>query len=1745
MTQLSTSRYEIRRLLGEGGMGRVSLAFDTLEGREVALKQILAADASAAAFKQEFWWMTRLKHPLLVEVFDFGTDEAGRPYFTMEVVEGDRLDAQLPLAPDQVKDALKQICRALRHIHHQGLVHGDLKPENIRVTAGGALKLMDFGLMTAAGQVATVSGTPAYMAPEVIQRARVDQRADLYALGVIAYQLLTGRLPFEEAGTAALLRAHLEESALPPSRFAKGVDAQWDRLVLRLLAKEPNKRPASAAEVLEALGEAVHDEAGTLLISPFVGRDDELEAIDALVADLAARRPGRTLTFAGAAGVGKTRLLDEAAFKAQLAEAKVFRGAAGAVGGTPYEPFMQVLRQAWPELSRSESELLAIHEPALATLLPDLATGVPGHRLEPLEEKLRLQGAIAELFTAVARKHGLVLILDNWHAADALSKELLGVLQRQLADAPVLMLLATQQADIDTRALLPLTRLEVSRMMAAMLGVESVPAPFLIQIAELTAGAPAAVESLLAHLVANGKLPRQQGRWVLDALSADALPAGIADLIADRLDRLAPVSRRVLELAAVLGRAFDLALLARLLPDVAAEGLYEAVAELEIAQLLTHHAGGYQAGQAHLAEALLRGLEPARLKGLHTMVAEALEEAVDGQPGDDQAVRLAYHFLEGERPNKAVIYAFKAAQRLAELYDNAQAQSLLGRGLALMADQPDAPLTLRLDYLSLRGDLHRGAAEGELAEACYQEALPLAESQSRAEAIAHVRVGLGLLRQMGGQYEEALEQFRLAIPACRDSGIAREELRCLAAMGRVYYYAGDVARSQATYEEALARAREAADLAYVGESLGFLGVLHVSAEPVPGQASQVAKGLTYLHEAIGIKEAVGDKRGLNDSFMLLGNAQLHLGDLPGADHSFSRNQAICREIGAVEDEIFSHLNLALVATERGQHLAALAHLKRVRDLGEPRDAQFAIGLGACLEARALVSLGQLKQPLVALEDSLVRSREAENRYWELFALNYLIETLMRVGQFEAAQAMLLESLNAEAETGIHEFALQHTLAKGTLAMRQGQLEPAESALRDALSRAEAKQALVIEAQACLGLAELANLTGESREAARWADRAAEQAEAADAQGLLAEARYMQGLAAAAHGDMGVAEARFADALEAAERLNLLDLMARATHRRAVAKFPSPQAQKLLKKAQDLMVQQVDSLELPYQEAFLAAEGRYAIFMGELPAQAAATVVESGFVEDPDAARQLANAHEAIAQQRLWIDELQDGCELLMKQLDFSQAIARTTDPTFAMNHALTLALEITRAERGEVFLLEGKRLVPRAKKTTATLDRIDEDWTHYAEALELAISSGEVQYVGDTTHQRRSYGSVESPRAVMILPLADEHLRVGAMLILGHPDESGALVKREIEAVKVLASQLSASLRNIRMQSEWREKTQRLEMLYMLSSSVTSTLVMEEVLDLVVKLSLQITQADRGFLLLLDDDGELDCKAARHIDGPMDFSLGVEPYSRSICRKVLESGEAIAVEDTLDDAELRNQKSIMDLNLRTVMCVPLKVKSKHLGVLYVDSRVVVNTFTERDLDLLKSIASHASIALENAHLYHLATVDKLTNLYFRSHFEQRMKEEIQRAQRYGSSLSLLMMDIDHFKKFNDTYGHAVGDEVLRHVAGVIKTSVRQDLDIPCRYGGEEMVVLLPETDEVGAAIFAERIRKSVDEALVDTHDHKGLHVTISIGVATIPKMATTSLELMERADMALYASKRGGRNQVTVYAPGQELKPGE
>ncbi|OLS59553.1 GGDEF domain-containing protein [Pseudomonas putida] len=169
----------------------------------------------------------------------------------------------------------------------------------------------------------------------------------------------------------------------------------------------------------------------------------------------------------------------------------------------------------------------------------------------------------------------------------------------------------------------------------------------------------------------------------------------------------------------------------------------------------------------------------------------------------------------------------------------------------------------------------------------------------------------------------------------------------------------------------------------------------------------------------------------------------------------------------------------------------------------------------------------------------------------------------------------------------------------------------------------------------------------------------------------------------------------------------------------------------------------------------------------------------------------------------------------------------------------------------------------------------------------------------------------------------------------------------------------------------------------------------------------------------------------------------------------------------------------------------------------------------------------------NAQLQKLSSTDRLTGLYNRGHWEDSLKVAYARHQRHGNATSLVMFDIDHFKRINDTYGHQAGDEVIRQVAALLREYVR-DTDVAGRYGGEEFGVVLSDTDKHGAVAFAERLRKAVEELEVK---HEGLTIrfTISLGVADLGQPSDSHADLIAWADQALYASKKGGRNQVSVY----------
>jgi diguanylate cyclase (GGDEF)-like protein len=194
------------------------------------------------------------------------------------------------------------------------------------------------------------------------------------------------------------------------------------------------------------------------------------------------------------------------------------------------------------------------------------------------------------------------------------------------------------------------------------------------------------------------------------------------------------------------------------------------------------------------------------------------------------------------------------------------------------------------------------------------------------------------------------------------------------------------------------------------------------------------------------------------------------------------------------------------------------------------------------------------------------------------------------------------------------------------------------------------------------------------------------------------------------------------------------------------------------------------------------------------------------------------------------------------------------------------------------------------------------------------------------------------------------------------------------------------------------------------------------------------------------------------------------------------------------------------------------------------------TFTAAEMERLQVIGNQSSLALQNALLHEelerLSVTDRLTELYNHGYFMQHLEEEISRAQRFGHVLSLIMLDIDDFKSFNDTYGHPHGDRVLQAVSLTIRGLLRE-IDMAARYGGEEFVVVLPETDLEGALLVAERIRSGVARlsfegfGIVDD-----VHKTVSVGVATYPHHASAGTALIVAADQAMYDAKRSGKNAV-------------
>lgn len=367
-----------------------------------------------------------------------------------------------------------------------------------------------------------------------------------------------------------------------------------------------------------------------------------------------------------------------------------------------------------------------------------------------------------------------------------------------------------------------------------------------------------------------------------------------------------------------------------------------------------------------------------------------------------------------------------------------------------------------------------------------------------------------------------------------------------------------------------------------------------------------------------------------------------------------------------------------------------------------------------------------------------------------------------------------------------------------------------------------------------------------------------------------------------------------------------------------------------------------------------------------------------------------------------------------------------------------------------------------------------------------------------------------------------------------------AFSEDQARLIQAFADQVSVALENISLYEKALKAANRFEILYRLTQEINANLSQDQVCSAIHRAasSLMLTEC---FMISLLDEANREIFDIYMVDRGAPIPLERRPASQGLFARVIADGKSRRY-DTFSQNEIANTGAILlgeeddDSVTQSLLVVPLQLGSKIKGVISVQS-YLSNQYTQEDMEMLELLAGQGAIALENSRLFgevqQLAITDPLTQLFNRRRFFDLADQEFGRSQRYGRPLSVIMLDIDHFKRVNDTYGHYVGDQVLQQLAAICSKNIRA-IDILARYGGEEFVIMTPETTADEAVATCERLRHAVSmESFTTTRGP--IPVSISLGVVDLSQPCKTLEELLDRSDQALYHSKETGRNRTSVW----------
>ena len=937
-------RYQPVRELGSGGMGIVYETIDRITGQHVALKHVLTepdqlqfasrlsiTSNSRLALAHEFQTLASLHHPHIINVIDYGFDLEQHPYFTMTLLDQPRtiIEAGIEATLETRLQLLLQMVEALVYIHRRHILHRDLKPSNVLVQEGHVY-VLDFGLAVEAeySHDGHVSGTLAYIAPEVLRGEAATEASDLYTVGLLAYQMIAGQLPYPVDDVQEMMYGILYS---PIDLAALNISPELTLVLGRLLSKQPEDRYQTAEEVIHALyattGQPVPQETveirdSFLQAAQFVGRETEMRTLAGALRNVI-DGTGSSWLIGGESGVGKSRLIDEIRIRALVDGVLVLRGQAVAEASSPYALWRDIVRRLILHIDLEDDDLAI-----LKFIVPDVETLLNRKVSSPTKAdgdmlKQHTTITIERCFRRALAEQPILLVLEDLQWASS-SFWLLTHLNRLIPDLP-LFIIGTYRDDdcpdlpdeLPQMHLIPLRRLsskEIGRLSAAMLGQAGERPQVVDFLRRETEGNVFFLIEVVRALSEEGGRMSEIG---LSTLPDRVFAGGVRQILERRIARVPEWAQPALAIAAVMGRQIDTAIMQTATPNMDIDHWLTVCANAAVFDV---HDGFWRFAHDKLREHILDQLTPTTSAQLHRRAGETIEQ-VYSENLDQYAVTLVEHWAAAGDEIREAHYSRIAAYQLFEASDYYSAKRLNKRALELNAhEHADNPQQVLAQLHHQMGCVCYGLSDYQEAVEWQQSALDMFQEIGDQHGIAKTIGALSEIEFRQGRYQQAKPLAEESLAMARELGDTRQVGYSLMNLGVIASHDGDLLESKALFEECLVCMQEVGEPISIARAMNNLGIAH-------DLLGDIAQAKMIHTQALAIRRRINDRQGIAYSLNNLATLAEIEGNYANAERWGQESLAILQSIGAKMSIAIAHGQLGMVAMKTKDYVSAESHFQ--------------------------------------------------------------------------------------------------------------------------------------------------------------------------------------------------------------------------------------------------------------------------------------------------------------------------------------------------------------------------------------------------------------------------------------------------------------------------------------------------------------------------------------------------------------------------------------------------------------------------------------------------------------------------------------------------------------------------------------------------------------------------------------------------------------------------------------------------